>query len=63
MSKRKTPTIEGLNMAKAMRTANYQRKVEAMREGRVERAHVFSDRRKAQSRNACRKANRRNWDA
>lgn len=37
-----------------MRRGNYRDKVEAMRDGRRERAATFTDRRREASRNACR---------
>ena len=42
------------DLIKAMRAAERERRVQALREGRVQRAVTFTDRRKQASRNACR---------
>lgn len=56
MSKRKTKTSEH---SAAMRRVAWEGKVSAMRDGRVVRAHTYSDRRREASRKACRG---KSWD-
>ncbi len=54
MAKRKTKNTEAQDAAASMRRVAYGAKVEAMREGRMERAHTFADRRREANRKACR---------
>ena len=59
MSKNKTKITINVDFdsSKALRKAQRDEKVQAMREGRRQRASVFTDRRKEASRKACRKGN------
>lgn len=60
MTKRKknlTLNLEPYDYGKAMRKAQYERKVSDMREGRRQRAATFENRKKEANRKACRKGN------
>jgi len=59
MSKNKTKITINVDFdtAKALKRSQREEKVQAMREGRRQRASVFADKRKESSRKACRKGN------
>ena len=52
-----TLQLEPYDIGKAMRKLAYDQKVASMQEGRMQRAHTFSNRKKEASRKACRKGN------
>lgn len=54
MAKRKKTNRQAEQASKAMRRANREVYVQAMREGRRQRAATFTDRKKEQNRKACR---------
>ena len=55
--KKLTIELEPFDMDKAMRRLAYESKGEHMREGRRQRAAIFTNRKKEASRKACRKGN------